>query len=46
MVNLEKLFEDIKRTKAGIKRSEVKLNLLKVEVNKKLGKFGLSYRDL
>lgn len=46
MVNLEKVFEDIKRTKASIKRSQEKLNGLVVEANEKLEKFGLSYRDL
>ena len=46
MVNLEKLFGDIKKTKASIKRAEEKLNTLKQEANEKLEKFGLSYRDL
>lgn len=44
--NLERLFEEIKKSKASIKRTQARLADLETQVNNKLGKFGLRYRDL
>ncbi len=46
MANLETVLTDIKRLKASIDRQKKKLNVLEQDVNKRLGKFGLRYRDL